>query len=51
MADNVNASIAISMIVILAITIGSIRYGGGPGVFRDMWECRERPIKRWRERR
>lgn len=24
---------------------------GDPNLFRDMWQCRERPIREWRDRR
>lgn len=39
-------------ILLMAAVLGMVRLiVGDPHMFRDMWECRERPVKRWKERR
>lgn len=35
------------MVMMLAVRL----IVGDPHMLRDMWQCRNRPIKRWRERR
>lgn len=41
--------IAVGVVVMALLAVRLIV--GDPHMLRDMWQCRNRPIKRWRERR
>lgn len=51
MLTEIVAGIALGALLFVTL-LGLVRLiVGDPHMLRDMWECRERPIKRWKERR